>query len=493
MIFILRIIEKLLIVYFVFYLLVDIILFLYAFIVFLSKPRGDARSVQSLVAEDELQKHRVTVIVPAYNEAVSVNHCAEMLLHLDYPAFEVIVVNDGSSDNTLEALLEHFSFRPVSFPSDPLPLNTAAVRHIYQAEDFPLTVIDKENGGKADAINAGINFAGGRYVCTIDADSMLDEQALKKVVQPFIMDPRTIVAGGQLAPSNDMVLRNNRVVSAKTPGNIWVLWQIIEYIKSFMVSRLSLSRVNALLIMSGAFSMFRHEELLEAGGFLSRHNEHPYIVKTIGRGKQTVCEDMEIVVRLFKYRHEQKEKAKAVFLPGPVCWTEVPEKGNDLFKQRERWHRGLIESLLMHREMIFEPKYKATGLIGMPYYVFLEMLAPLVKLFAIAFVIVAAWIQMLNMKWVLLLVIGIMLLTAIISGGITAIVEYWSRDQSDTNRETLRYKNFKEWSILILAAIAGEFSYSFFKFAAQLKGFRNVILKKTAWKKFERKGMKDLS
>jgi cellulose synthase/poly-beta-1,6-N-acetylglucosamine synthase-like glycosyltransferase len=488
-----RIIEKLLIVYFVFYLLVDIGLFLYSFVVFLLKGRGAVQAVDYKNSRDEFQDHMVTIIVPAYNEAVTVTHCTTMLLHLDYPAFEVIVVNDGSFDTTLDIMLDSFSASPVTSSSVSSLIHTAKVRRIYQADDAPVTIIDKENGGKADAINAGINFARGQYVCTIDADSILDQQALKYVVAPFIRDSRTIVTGGQLAPSNDMVLRNNRVVSAKTPRNIWVLWQIIEYIKSFMVSRLGLSRVNGLLIMSGAFSLFRHDELVKAGGFLSSNNNHPYIEEIFGTGKQTVCEDMEIVVRLFRYRYEHKEKAKAVFLPGPVCWTEVPEKGRSLFTQRERWHRGLMESLYLHRSMILEPKYKATGLIGMPYYILFEVLAPLVKVFSVAFVIVAAWLNMINLYWLLLLVIGIMLLTAIISGGITAMVEYWSRGQSDTNRESLRYKNFWEWSLLILAAIVGEYTYSFFKCAAQLQGVVNVIRKKTAWGKFDRKGMQNFS
>ena len=489
MLFLFRILEKLLIVYFVLYLLIDIGLFIYSFIVFLRKRRLSKAEGK----EHDWSEHPVSIIVPAHNEAVSIIHCTEMLLRLDYPRYEVIVVNDGSSDNTLNHLLRHFETKNADPQSAGSALSTERVRQIYLANNHSLTIIDKENGGKADAINAGINVAKGRYVCTIDADSILDKEALQYVVKPFIDDQRTMVTGGQLAPSNDMVLENNRVVSARTPTNIWVLWQIIEYIKSFMVSRIGLSRINGLLIMSGAFAMFRRDELLRVGGFLSYQNHHPYIEENLGAGKQTLCEDMEIVVRLFKFRYQQKKKAKAVFLPGPVCWTEVPENGSSLFKQRERWHQGLAEILIMHRSMIFEPRYKATGMIGMPYYMFFEMLSPLIKVTALFFIIVAAYLNLLNVQWLLLLIMVIMLLTAIISGGITAIVEYWSSGQSRANRDTLRYKNSKEWGMLILAGIAGEFTYSFFKFAAQLKGIFNFIRKKSAWKRFDRKGIKDVS
>ncbi|MDA3865297.1 MAG: glycosyltransferase [Salinivirgaceae bacterium] len=480
--FILRILEKLFIVYFVLYLLIDVGLFLYSFVVFRRRQKPAS-------TDYKWDQHPVSIIVPAYNEEVSIAYCADMLLRLDYPDYELIVVNDGSSDDTLEKLLKKFPLDLQQVKNDTPTLNTSKIRNVYRHRELKLTVIDKFNGGKADSLNAGINYATGRYVCTIDADSLLDNQALKSVVRPFIEDFRTMVSGGQLAASNDVILQNNQVISSRMPKNIWVLWQILEYIKSFMVSRMGLSKINALLLMSGAFSMFRRDELLKIGGFLSEQNRHPYIKKHIGTGKQTVCEDMEIVVRLFKYRYENNQKAKTRFIPGPVCWTEVPEKGKNLFKQRARWHQGLIESLRIHRAMIFEPRYGATGLLGMPYYLIFEMMAPLMKVLAIIFIIIAGLMDMLNLQWVVLMLIGILLLTAIITSGITAIVENWSLAQSETNRDALRYKTYKDWLTLILTRILGEFTYSFYKVIAQLNGFVNVIGKKSEWKKFERKGI----
>lgn len=478
---ILRILEKIFIIYFVLYLLIDIGLFLYSFLVFL---RGKRKATKDF----DWSQHPVSIIVPAYNEEVSIAYCAEMLLSLDYPEYELIIVNDGSSDNTIEKLKNNFSLEFQTARKSPV-LNSSEINEVYKARNSNLTVIDKVNGGKADSLNAGINYATGRYICTIDADSLLDNQALKSVVRPFIEDSRTMVSGGQLAASNDVKLQNNEVVSSKMPQNIWVLWQILEYIKSFMVSRIGLSKINALLLMSGAFSMFRRDELLKIGGFLSAQNLHPYVKQNIGTGKQTVCEDMEIVVRLFKYRHDKKQKAKTRFVPGPVCWTEVPEKGPNLFKQRARWHQGLIESLHIHRNMIFEPRYGAPGLLGMPYYLIFEMMAPVMKVLALFFIVFAGFIDMLNFTWVVMMLIGIILLTSIITTGITVIVEYWSASQSLTNRNALRYKSFKDWLILIFAGILGEFTYSFYKLPAQLKGFVNFFMKKNDWKKFERKGV----
>lgn len=478
-----QILEKLLIIYFIGYLLSDIGLYLYSFIVFrLRLNKADD------VEEVDFTGHSVSIIVPAYNEEVSVAYCTEMLLGLDYPDFELIIVNDGSSDNTIKALQASFELNEIEI-STARDLQTAKIKRIYQSEKKPLIVIDKENGGKADSLNAGINAARGRYICTIDADSLLDEQALKTVIRPFVHDQDVMVTGGQLAASNGVHLENNRVISSQMPKNIWVLWQIIEYIKSFLIARIGLSKINALMLMSGAFSVYQKQDLHAVGGFLSSKNQHPYIEKHLGKGKQTVCEDMEIVVRLFRYRKDKQRKAKTMFLPDAVCWTEVPDKGKNLFRQRARWHQGLMESLFYHRAMIFEPRYKTAGLLGLPYYLFFEMLAPVIKVLALLVIVLAAVYNILDVQWVLLLLISVILLTAIITTSITAIIEYWSKKRSATSREALRYKSFVDWLILIFAGIFGEFSFSFFKMAAQLKGFYNIIRRKNDWMKFERKGV----
>ncbi|MCB0837137.1 MAG: glycosyltransferase, partial [Bacteroidetes bacterium] len=365
---VLRIIEKLIIIYFSLYLLIDLALFFYALFAFVRKKQSQSQPI-------EYKNHRISLLVPAYNEEVSIVDCVRTLLKLDYPAYEVVVINDGSKDDTFEKLATHFNLVPKETVVSPV-LHSHFVRGVYEDTQFPLKVIDKENGGKADAINAGINYSDGEYVCTIDADSILDESALKKVIEPFVTSPDTMVSGGQLAASNGLHIKDNKIVKAETPTNIWVIWQIIEYIRSFMISRTGLSRIDALLIMSGAFSLYRKSEVEAVGGFLSKVNDHPYVTETVGAGKHTVCEDMEIVVRLYRHRKQQKQKAKVVFLPSPVCWTEVPEKGINLYKQRSRWHQGLAESLFLHREIMLEPAYGMLGMLGLPYYFFFELLAP---------------------------------------------------------------------------------------------------------------------
>lgn len=483
-IFLLRIIEKLLIIYFVLYLVIDIGLFVYSLSVFRRKKKRD----ESLT---DFQGHSVSIIVPAYNEDVSIVHCTKMLLELDYPEYEVIVVNDGSHDSTIKVLKENFDFEPAKRASKE-HLITKCVKKIYHTSDSKLILIDKENGGKADSINSGINYAHGKYICTIDADSILDSNALSDVVKPFIHNSITIVSGGQLAAANDVELVHNKVVSSKTPSNIWVLWQIIEYIKSFMISRIGLSRINALLIMSGAFSMYRKDDLLEIGGFLTPRNEHPYIVNSIGAGKQTVCEDMEIVVRLWQYRRDKKLKAKAVFLPEPVCWTEVPDNARNLFKQRSRWHQGLAETLKIHQRMIFEPAYGMTGLIGLPYYFVFELLSPVIKLFTLFFIVISAIYGVINFKWSILLLVSVMLITALILSSTTAMIEKWSQKQHAVTRDALRYKSYGDWIWLITSGILAEFSYSFYKIVAQISGLINFLRGKSNWNKFARTGIKKL-
>jgi cellulose synthase/poly-beta-1,6-N-acetylglucosamine synthase-like glycosyltransferase len=414
-----------------------------------------------------------------------------MLAELDYPNFEILLINDGSTDKTIDTLLNGYDLEELPKNVEEI-LVSNNVRHFYKVKNMNIWVVDKENGGKADAINAGINYSKGDYICTIDADSILDDQALKEVIKPFIKSDKTIVSGGQIALSNDVVLKDNRVVNSSIPKSIWVKWQIIEYIKSFMISRIGLSKIDALLIMSGAFSVFKKADLLAIGGFLSKVNTHPYIVKNIGIGQQTVCEDMEIVVRLWQYKRDLKIKAKAVFLPEPICWTEAPDNPQNLFKQRSRWHQGLGETLKLHRKMIFDPKYGITGLLGLPYYFVFEYLSPLIKVISLIYIVVAAQFGVINIVFVTLLLLSVMLTTAIIMSSIMALIEYWSKRNYSANRDALRYKTFGDWIWLILLGIFAEFSYSFFKIVAQIVGIINFIKKKHDWKKFDRKGVKNI-
>ncbi len=481
----LRIIEKVFIIYFAIYLGIDVLLYAYALFYYFIRTKKPSTKIFY-----DYSQYPISIIVPAYNEEVPIITCIENLLELDYPNYEVILVNDGSTDKTVHKLLQYFKPEKILLKSKENALVTKKILAAYRLKgQRKLLFLDKENGGKSDAINAGINYASGKYICTIDADSILDPDALKEAVSPFIDNPDTIVTGGQLAIANDVTIIKNRVQSARVPKNIWVQWQINEYIKSFMVSRIGLSKINALLIMSGAFSLFKKQDLLDVGGFLTKINTAPYIVENIGSGKQTVCEDMEIVVRLWKYKRDIKHKARTVFVPEAVLWTEVPENAHSMFRQRSRWHQGLAETLSIYRNAIFEPHYGVTGLLALPYYFFFELLSPIMKVLSILFILVAGYYGIINTEWVLLMIAGILLTTAIIMSSITVILEYWSGKHTETTRNALRYKNFRDWLWLLIAGISSEFSYIFFKIVAQLDGIKNFIRKKHDWRKFERKGI----
>ncbi|MCK4956633.1 MAG: glycosyltransferase family 2 protein, partial [Candidatus Cloacimonetes bacterium] len=474
-----RIIENLLILYYVFYFIIDW-MFL---VIFMKSVRKENLTIQT---DEKFADYPVSIIVPAYNEEVTILHSIQMLLALDYPNFEVIVINDGSSDKTLETVLKNFELNEFEQKKIATTIPTRSVKKIYKKNN--LIVIDKENGGKADAINVGINYSNKKLICTIDADSVLDKMALKQTVQPMLDDENVFVSGGQLAVANGVQLKDNKVINSSLPKNIWVQWQIIEYLKSFMIARYSMSKMNAIMIMSGAFSVYRKKDLLVVGGFLTKHNDSEFIKQIGGNGRQTVCEDMEIVVRMWRYFYEKSKKAKAVFLPHPVCWTEVPDNSGFLLKQRNRWHRGLAETLQIHKTMLFEPKYKTIGLFAFPYYLFFELLSPIIKIGTIIFLIIAGLMGYFNQSWILLAVLFSTLASAIITSLVTVYIEQWTLKHKLNSFDALRYKSGMDWIRLILMSILGDFVYAPFRIYAQMIGLKDFINKKNEWYKFSRKG-----
>jgi len=307
----------------------------------------------------------ISIITPAYNEGPNILESVRSLLALEYPLYEVIVVNDGSTDATLERLVAAFDLRKTHrvFRKS---IDTAPVRGIYTSPKEPkLVVVDKVNGKKADAMNAGLNIARYPLFCAIDADSVLDRDALLKVVRPFHEDPeRTVGVGGVVRLSNGCVVKNGQVQKIGMPRNVLARFQILEYLRAFLGGRMGMSMLNCLLIISGAFGLFRKDVALKIGGYR----------------KAAIGEDMDLVVRLRRYLHEQKIPYRITFIPDPICWTEAPEKIKVLARQRNRWHRGLVEVLLGNLKMVFNPRYGMTGMLAMPFYLFFEMLGPLIEL-----------------------------------------------------------------------------------------------------------------
>lgn len=311
----------------------------------------------------------VSVIVPAFNEGPGIVDSVRSLLSLRYPVFEVVVVNDGSTDETLARLTEAFDLRP-SRTVFRKTLRTLPVREIYRSAVQPrLVVVDKVNGKKADAMNAGLNISRYPLFCAVDGDSVLEKDALLKVVRPFLEDPeRTIGAGGIIRLSNGCDVREGQVVRVGIPRNWIARFQILEYLRAFLGGRLGMSMMRSTLIVSGAFGIFRKDIAMACGGYRAA----------------SITEDMDLVIRMQKHMHDQKKPYRLPFIPDPVCWTEAPDKLRVLARQRSRWHRGLIQTLVHHRGMIFNPRYGVAGMFAMPFYAIFEMAGPFIEVLGYA-------------------------------------------------------------------------------------------------------------
>ncbi len=304
----------------------------------------------------------ISIIVPAYNEQETIVSNIKSLLRLHYPEFELVVVNDGSTDNTLEELKKHFRLVKIEKPVRKV-LEHKPIKDIYISLDYPnLIVVDKENGGKADALNCGINVSSYPLFCCIDADSLLEEEALLRASQLFVEDKLIIATGGAVRILNGCKVKDGRVVEIKAPPKAIEKFQVIEYTRGFLSGRTAWNIFNSLLIISGAFGIFRKDMVIKIGGY--RH---------------TVGEDMDLVVRLHKYCLENNIPYRIIFVPDPICWTQAPSDLKSLLKQRNRWHRGLIDSLWYSKKMFLNPKYKWVGLLGYPYFVFVEALGPIIE------------------------------------------------------------------------------------------------------------------
>lgn len=315
----------------------------------------------------------VSILVPAYNEEQTIAASVRSMLQLDYPEYEVVVINDGSRDRTMETLISEFSLVP--FPEAYWRrLEVKPVRNIYRSTQYPnLRVVDKDNGGKADALNSGINASRYPLFCGVDADSVLERASLRRVLEPFLSDPQTIASGGTVRVANGCQVSSGFLVSVDLPRNYLALLQIIEYLRAFLFGRLGWSPLNAVLIISGAFGVFRKETVIAAGGY--RHD--------------TVGEDMELVVRLHRHCRLNRIPYRIQFVPDPICWTEAPESLKILKNQRIRWQRGLCESLTMNMALLFHRRGGAAGWLAFPFMALFEWLGPLIEVAGYVFMSVA--------------------------------------------------------------------------------------------------------
>ncbi len=317
----------------------------------------------------------ITVIAPAYNESVTIVENIKALLALYYPSFEIVVVNDGSKDNTLEKAIEAFDLEKVTYVFD-YKIPCQEIRGIYKSRKKAfnnLTVVDKFNGGKADALNSGINIAKGDYFISIDVDSIIDPYALQKMIKPFLEEPsrKVIATGGVIGIANSCKIIDGQLIEIDVPDELLPRFQIIEYNRAFLMGRLAWSRLDGLLLISGALGLFDKEVVIGCGG---------YLTKTVG-------EDMELVVRMRKYMAKKKIKYKVAYVSDPLCWTEVPSSLKVLGSQRNRWTRGTIDTLFIHWNLFFNAKYGFMGMVSHPFWVFFEWLAPIIETIGILYFI----------------------------------------------------------------------------------------------------------
>lgn len=414
----------------------------------------------------------VSIIAPAYNEETTIIESANSLLSLKYPDYELVIVNDGSRDTTLRTLIDHFGLMKTDF-SYRERLKHYPIRGIYTNPAIPrLIVVDKENGGKADTLNAGINVASKEYFCGIDADSLLEPDALLKIASLTLdYGVETPALGGNVFPINGCRVDKGKIEEIGVPRQWLPRLQMVEYMRAFMCGRLGWDYIHSLLIISGAFGLFRKERVVAVGGYLTSSGVYQ---------KDTVGEDMELVVRIARHMRETKHSYRISYAFNANCWTEVPEKMSSLQKQRNRWQRGLVDILNFHRRLIFNPKYGTMGMAAMPYYLIFELIGPLFEIQGYFMVLLAAVLGMLSLRLALLLFFASVLLGIFISVNSVKIAERLNA-----------YFSYRDTLKLIWTAVVENFGPRQLFSAWRVVGFVRAMQKPQGWQKFERRGFAD--
>jgi cellulose synthase/poly-beta-1,6-N-acetylglucosamine synthase-like glycosyltransferase len=439
----------------------------------------------------------VAVIVPAYNEAAGIRDSVRTLTKLDYPRVEIIVVNDGSRDHTLEELQAEFAMERRDVPQRG-ELETARIRGIYEAT-VPLArnverllVIDKENGGRADALNAAVNFCCSPWFVTVDGDSILDRSTLKQVMRILLDDPETLAVGGQIGVVNDSTLEGGVVAGRRVARSFLSLCQSLEYVRSFTTMRTGFARLNALLILSGAFQMLPREKVLAVGGFLTARARSKLLEEYVGLGRTTKGEDMEIIVRLHRYEREHGRQAKVVHTPIPVCWTEVPSTWKVLGRQRRRWHQGLLEILHFNRGLVLNPKYGRVGLFSLPYLVLFEALGVFVEAAGYVFLPLFAWQGIIDPGRAAL-VIAVALGFGALQSSVSVLAATWLEPDVPTGsqvRSVLGMENWRDRALLLAACVVSELGYRQALVWWRLRGTWDYLRRNSNWGNMERRGFR---
>ncbi|TFV97763.1 glycosyltransferase family 2 protein [Algoriphagus kandeliae] len=345
----------------------------------------------------------VSILAPAFNEEATIVNNVKSLLSLHYGKFEVIIINDGSKDGTLEKLVEAFQLQKTDFfyYSE---IQTQAIRGVYRSENKSfrrLTVIDKENGGKADALNAGINISQMEILACIDVDCILSSDSITRMVRPFMEETnkKVIAVGGAIGIANNCDIKDGTVTKYRVPDSLLGRFQVVEYCRAFLMGRMAWSRINGLMLISGAFGFFKKDIVLAVGG---------YFPKTVG-------EDMELVVRMRRYMEEKRIPYRVGFVPDPLCWTEVPEDEEVLARQRNRWMRGTIETLQLHQKIGLKSKYGVLGMVSFPFWTVFEKLAPVLELVGLLYTLTLLVLGDFSAVYFIALLLMVYLLSMLVS------------------------------------------------------------------------------
>jgi cellulose synthase/poly-beta-1,6-N-acetylglucosamine synthase-like glycosyltransferase len=409
----------------------------------------------------------ITIIAPAYNEGLNIVENIRSLLSLQYVNYDLMVVNDGSTDDTLHKLITAYDLVKTNEKIDP-DWKSKPVRGLYKSKNkafSKLTVVDKVNGGKSDALNTGIALSTSKYVGCIDVDCLLRPDALLHVVKSFFQrsKKRVIAVGGVIRVANSCIIEGGQLEEIKLPKNWLARFQLLEYTRSFILGRMAWSRIDSLLIISGAFGFFEREIALAVNGY----------------DTDTVGEDMEIVFKMRRYMHNRKEPYTIEYMPDPLCWTEVPEDVKMLINQRDRWARGNLETLFKHKDMLFNSKFGRLGLLSYPYWFFYEWLAPLLEFFGFFTVVFFAYLGILDWNYFLVISMAIYLFSIMIS--FYAILwEIYSYDQ---------YKQTKDILILMGYALLEPFIFHPITVYAAVRGnYKKLFKVKSGWGSQVRKG-----
>jgi cellulose synthase/poly-beta-1,6-N-acetylglucosamine synthase-like glycosyltransferase len=403
----------------------------------------------------------VSLLIPAYNEEKNIVHNIKALMKIDYPEFELVVVNDGSTDSTHQSVIEAFELYEIEH-SIRVSVPTKEIRGVYYNAKYPnLIYVDKENGGKSDALNAGINVSVYPLFACLDADSRIEKDAILILANEFLKDTSTVVAGGLVRIANGSVVEDGQWQSFKMPEKMVEKFQIVEYFRAFLSGRISWSASNSLLIVSGAFGLFNKQTVIDVGGYKS----------------DTIGEDMEVVVNIHHYLKKKKRKYTVKFCEDAICWTQGPTSIGDLRTQRRRWQIGLFDTLLFHKSMTLNPFYGFVGLVSIPYSWIFELFGAVIEVLGYLIIPLSLLLGELSVFYFLLyLLVAVMLGIMISVGGI--ILEQLSNKGYISAKQCMR---------LTLYAIVENFGYRQLITIFRVEGLLRYKRLKTTWGRINRK------